>query len=287
MITLSQIEEACAKAIVEASIKYEPEHREAFKRALEKETQANSKWLLGMILENDQIGATKKLPLCDDTGIPYVQIEIGEESEIEGNTAKILQALEKGLAIGLREVPGRPMAVKGSDFERIEQSVGLYPESEMLLASPIRVKVIPGKEVRVSAMMMGGGPEIRAKTYRIFHHHSLDYLTKEVSTWAIEMAKVLGCTPCVPAIGIGRTHYEATCLMLDAMLEGKFGVENKFEKAITAAVNASNVGPLGVGGDVTALQTFSKIGQQRASGVRIVCLRLGCIVDPRRATIII
>jgi fumarate hydratase subunit alpha len=75
--------------------------------------------------------------------------------------------------------------------------------------------------------------------------------------------------------------------MLDAMTYGIFGEEDDFEKAITKAVNGGDIGALGVGGDITALQTFAKVGEQRASGVRIVCLRVGCIFDPRRSTIVL
>lgn len=177
------------------------------------------------------------------------------------------------------------MAVKGNDFERIAQSCGLHGDSGRLLPSPVRFSSVTGKTLRITVLLQGGGPEIRAKTYRVFHHHDMGVVQNEVAHWAVEMAKLLGCTPSVPAIGIGRTHYEANCLMMDAMAFGTFGQENEFEKNITRKVNESGTGPLGIGGNITAIQTFSKIGEQRASGVRIVSLRMGCMVDPRRHTI--
>ena len=287
MVKLSDIREACSKALLDASTNFKDNHRKAYELALKNETNENSKWIIKMILENDLIAKEKQTPHCDDTGIPYILLEVGEDVEIEGNIASIFSSVEQGIADGLRTLPGRPMAVKGDDFERIEQSKGLYEDSGMLLPSPIRVKTIRGNQLKISVLMMGGGPEIRAKTYRVFHHHSLEKFTDEIAGWAVEMAKKLGCTPCVPAIGVGRTHYEATCMMLDAMTYGKFGEENEFEKKITKAVNGSDTGALGIGGDVTALQTFARIGEQRASGVRIVSLRLGCIFDPRRSTVIL
>ena len=60
-------------------------------------------------------------------------------------------------------------------------------------------------------------------------------------------------------------------------------VQNEYEKEITRRVNETNVGPLGLGGKVTVLETFMKIGPQRASGVRIVCLRPCCCFEPRKA----
>jgi len=284
-ISLSTIRNACREAVVKASTCFEPEKIKAWQKAIESETEENSKWVLEQMVENSAVADRTKRPLCNDTGIPYVLIEMGKEAELDGNTAQFISATEQGVADGLRELPGRPMAVKGNEFERITQEQGLYTDPAMVLPSPVRFSAVEGKKVRITVMLQGGGPEIRGRTYRVFHHHDFKRFSLEVADWAVEMAKLLGCTPCVPAIGVGRTHYEATCLMMDALAHGKFGEQNEFEKTITDRVNESFTGPLGIGGKVTAVQTFAKIGPQRASGVRIVSLRVGCMVDPRRCTI--
>jgi fumarate hydratase subunit alpha len=54
---------------------------------------------------------------------------------------------------------------------------------------------------------------------------------------------------------------------------------------LTRSMNCSDAGPLGIGGSVTALGSFINIGPQRASGVRIVCTRPCCCVEPRRSTV--
>ena len=286
-INLSSIQEACSEAIVQASIGFEPEKLKAWEQAIKRETEKNSKWVLEMMLENAATAHEKKLPLCDDTGIPYVQVEVGDNADIGGNISSVISAVELGVSDGLRRLPGRPMAVKGTDLERITQENGLYEDSGMLIPSPIRFKSVKGSRLKISVLLQGGGPEIRARTFRVFHHHDFEVFSSEVSEWAVEMAKLLGCTPCIPAVGVGRTHYEANCFMLDAMTYGKFGKQNEFEQLITDKINSSFTGPLGIGGNVTAIQTFSQIGPQRASGVRIVSLRVGCMVDPRRFSIII
>ena len=284
-VSLSDIKKGCADAVIEASTRYQPDKIKAYKIAIENESEENAKWLLEMMLENALIANEKKLPLCDDTGIPYVLIEIGEKADVDGTPADLIAVAEEGIAEGLRRLPGRPMAVMGNDFERITQEKGLYEDSGMVLTAPVRFGRIPGDKVRIILLLQGGGPEIRSKTFRIFHHHSMDIFTKEVASWAVEMAGQLGCTPCVPSLGVGRTHYEATCMMMDAMCHGNFGEETEFEATITKAVNDSFTGPLGVGGSMTALRSFAKIGPQRASGIRVACLRVGCMVDPRRAIV--
>jgi fumarate hydratase subunit alpha len=286
-IKLSAVERAASDALIKASTSYRPDQMKAFEQAIKNEGNKNAKWIFEQIIENAVIAEKKKLPLCDDTGIPHVLLEIGKEAELDGNIGSLFTSINNGISHGLRTLPGRPMAVRGNDFERIAQSRGLYEDPGMLLPAPIRIKQVDGKAIRLTVLMLGGGPEIRSRTYRIFHHHTVTHVQQQIAEWAVELAQLLGCTPCVPAIGIGRTHYEAASLMLEAMANKEFGCENEMERYITTELNKSDIGALGLGGTITALNTFIKIGPQRASGVRIVSLRIGCLVDPRKFSIIL
>ena len=73
--------------------------------------------------------------------------------------------------------------------------------------------------------------------------------------------------------------------MLKAMAYGDLNDQSEIESIITESLNNSKVGALGIGGSVTALGSFVKVGPQRASGVRIVCLRPCCCVEPRRSSV--
>jgi len=179
------------------------------------------------------------------------------------------------------------MAVLGDDAQRIEQSAGLDEDPSALVSAPIFIKSVPDEHIKLHVLMQGGGPEIRGKTYRVFHKHSIDALMDEVLSWAGESASLLGCTPCAPAIGIGRSHYEASALMLEAMAYADYARQSDLERSFTDRLNACKVGPLGLGGNTTALASFIKVGPQRASGIRVVCLRLCCIVEPRVASAVI
>lgn len=279
-----RIVEKVAQCLVEASTTFRSDQMKKYEESITKEKNPEAKWVLENILEDAKVAQTKKFPLCDDTGIPHIFMEFGEDAEI--NT-EVESAVKEGVRVGLETLPGRPMAVKGDPIERIEQSAGLYSDSGALLPAPIIFRSFSGKGLKVTVMMLGGGPEIRSKTFRVFHKHDSRIVITQVAQWAKEVSGQLGCTPCVPAIGIGRTHYEATVLMLEAMKEGRLDQQSEYEKLITDIVNESKIGPLGLGGDTTALGSFIKIGEQRASGVRIACMRPGCCFDPRRATLLI
>ena len=133
--------------------------------------------------------------------------------------------------------------------------------------------------------MLCGGPAIRCVTQRIFHKHSVEVVIDEIVNRAIPAVSQLGCSPCTLAIGIGRSQFEATSLMMEAMAKGNYGIQSELERSITDRVNESNTGALGLGGKTSVLATFAKVGPQRASGVRVVALRPCCCFEPRRASV--
>lgn len=282
MTTDKQITEKVKNTLIRAASTYRDDQKEAFRRAIGQESSETAKWALEQLLANADAAEKNAGPLCDDTGIPHLFLEVGSQRTFG---AGLLEEIQQGVAIGLRELPGRPMAVKGDDRQRLDQSGGLDADPGALEPAPILIKPVSGDVLRLHVLMQGGGPEIRGKTYRVFHRHSVSAVIDEVTGWAVEAAGQLGCTPCVPAIGIGRTHFEASSLMIEAMIRGNFGVQSDLEREITDKINRSQTGPLGLGGSATALATFLKVGPQRASGVRIVCMRLCCCMEPRVASV--
>jgi fumarate hydratase subunit alpha len=68
-------------------------------------------------------------------------------------------------------------------------------------------------------------------------------------------------------------------------VDGRYDAPSQLEREITERVNRSNIGALGLHGDVSVIGTFLKVGPQRASGVRVVCLRPCCCFEPRLASV--
>jgi fumarate hydratase subunit alpha len=197
----------------------------------------------------------------------------------------VLDAIKQGVVEGLRALPGRPMGIMGDDSRRIDQSGGLNPDSAGVEPSPILIRKTDENVIRLHIMMFGGGPAIRAKTYRVFHKHNTQVVIDEIVNWAKEGVSLLGCSPCTLAVGVGRSHFEATSMMLLALVDGDFNVQNEMEEEITRRVNEADIGPLGLHGNTSVLATFMKVGPQRASGVRIVCVRPCCCFEPRIASV--
>lgn len=279
---MTDIIEKVSDCLVRAGSTFREDQKEAYRKAIASESNSQSCWVMRQVLDNALVAEERKSPLCDDTGIPHLFLEVGPKSCVTG---ELLEQIKEGIAVGLRQLPGRPMAIKGDDYARIDQSGGLNEDSGALVPSPVLIKPVKEDILRLTILMLGGGPAIRGITQRVFHKHSIDVVIDEIVNRATPAVRQLGCSPCTLAIGVGRSQFEATSLMMEAMVYGDFSKQSDFEKRITDKVNEASIGPLGLGGKHSVLATFAKVGPQRASGVRIVALRPCCCFEPRRASV--
>ena len=284
--------EDISKKIIEASTTLTDDKLNVLSHAIEIEENENARWALSQILENYKVAQKTRFPLCDDTGIPHVIIELGCDREISG---ELLNQIHQGIELGLNNLPTRPMAIKGDEMERIEQSRGLFEKPGMLKPASILIdssndestyrRDISSDTLNIHFILEGGGPEIRAKTYRVYHKRSFYNVVDEAVDWLCDSLNLLGCTPSIPSIGIGRTHFEANALLLKSIVYGRLDNQSDVERYVAGKLNETGIGPLGLGGKTTVLGSYVNIGNQRASGVRIVAVRPSCFVEPRVATL--
>ena len=278
----NKVIEAVAETLVTAGSTFSEDMKAAYRRAIDKESNERAKWVLETVLENAEAAEHNRGPLCDDTGIPHLVLDVGRDKMIPAGLA---DAITEGVVQGLRTLPGRPMGIMGDDMHRIDQSGGLSSDSGFVAPAPLLMRTVDEDVVRLHILMQGGGPAIRGRTHRVFHKHSVQAVTDEIVKWATEAVSLLGCSPCTLAIGIGRSQYEAASMMTQAQIDGRYDRQSGFEQEITDRVNQSGTGALGLGGDISVIGTFAKIGPQRASGVRVVCLRPCCCFEPRHASV--
>lgn len=278
----NEIVQKVADCLVRAGSTFREDQKEAFRRAIGSESNGHTCWVMKQVLDNALVAEERRSPLCDDTGIPHLFLEVGPNRTVSG---ELMQQIFEGAKLGLRTLPGRPMAIKGDDNARLDQSGGLDEDPAALKPAPILIKPVEEDVLRLTVLMLGGGPAIRGITHRVFHKHSVEVVIDEIVTRAKEAVAKLGCSPCTLAVGIGRSQYEATSMMMEAMAKGNYDVQSDFERTITEKVNEAGIGALGLGGRTSVLATFAKVGPQRASGVRIVALRPCCCFEPRRASV--
>ena len=130
MITLEQIKEDVAQAVITASSHWREDQVACWKKAAERETQPSARWAMDNFLRNAEAADLHHSALCDDTGTPHPFLEIGDDAVLP---AGFLETMEAGIRDGMNRVPTRPMGVKGNDLERIDQRLGMYDEPGMLM----------------------------------------------------------------------------------------------------------------------------------------------------------
>ena len=176
--------------LVEAGSTFREDKKNAYKRAIAAEQNENARWVLETILENAEAAEKNRSPLCDDTGIPHLLLEVGPDCAVTG---KMLDDIREGIKQGLRSLPGRPMGIMGDDSHRIDQSGGLDTDPAGGEPAPILIRRCDENVIRLHILMFGGGPAIRAKTYRVFHKHNTQIVLDEIVEWAKEGVSQLGC----------------------------------------------------------------------------------------------
>ena len=132
--------------LTEAGSTFRPDRKEAFERAITAERNEKARWVLEQILANAETAGANRSPLCDDTGIPHLLLEVGEDCAVTG---RMLDAIREGVAEGLRKLPGRPMGIMGDDGGRIDQSGGLDPDPGGVEPAPILLRRCGDNAIRL------------------------------------------------------------------------------------------------------------------------------------------
>ena len=91
MRTYDEIVALVRDTLVDAGSTFRPDKKEAYKRAIETERNEKAKWVLEQVMENAEVAERDKSPLCDDSGIPHLVLEVGEDCAVTG---KMLDAIK-------------------------------------------------------------------------------------------------------------------------------------------------------------------------------------------------
>lgn len=249
-----EIVETVKQLCVECGYELPGDVLSALRRARTHESNPRAKHILEQLIENAQIAKDERIPLCQDTGLTVVFVEQGANTVIapppEQPTATIIDAIQEGVAAGYDKGLLRKSVVAEPLNER--------RNTQTNTPAIIHHAVVPGAGIKLSIMTKGGGCENKSR-FKMFNPTD----SKEtVMQWIVEVVRQAGanaCPPFVVGVGIGG-DFEVSCLLskksllreMDASHEDPFYKD--MEDALLAAVNATGVGPQGLGGDTTALK---------------------------------
>ncbi|MDD3249572.1 MAG: fumarate hydratase [Smithellaceae bacterium] len=251
-VRAQQITRAVRKLFIEANTALNPDVISALKRALKKEESPIGRQVLEKILENARVARRTEMPICQDTGLAVLFVEIGQEVHITGGD------LREAVGEGVRQayVDGY---LRKSVCDPLTRA-----NTKDNTPAVIHVDLVPGNQLKITAMPKGGGSENMSAARMLTPAAGIEGIKKFI----LETVEAAGANPCPPIIvgvGIGGSLEQACILAKKALLRpvGKKHKTDKrlarMERELLEKINALGIGPAGFGGRITALAVSAEM----------------------------
>jgi len=254
---------------IRANIVLNADIREAFEAAMAEETSAMGCDVLGKLLENADIAVDKQLPICQDTGMAVVFVEIGQEVHVQGG---LDEAIHEGVRRGYERGFLRKSIVR--DPVRRENTKDNTP-------AVIHYSVVSGDRLKLTVAPKGFGSENMSALAMLKPSDGLE----GVKCAVVDAVKAAGANPCPPivvGVGVGGTMEKAALMAKQALLkpvhahhEDAFWADTEIE--LLETINALGIGPAGFGGRTTALAVHINTYPTHIAGLP-VAINIGCHV---------
>ena len=245
-IAVQDVGAALERCIERASFTMDAAELEALRRHEVSERNCTGCAILGQLIRNAGIAQAERRPLCQDTGVAVVFLEIGQEVRLTGG------GLEEGVNAAVRHAY-RTFALRPSLARHPLRRVNTGDNTPAV----IHVRVVPGDRVRVEFMAKGGGCENMSRLAMLKPSDGRE----GVIEFVIRTVRESGgnaCPPLVVGVGLGGNFERVAELAKDA-LRRPFGEpapdpeDRELERELWERINALDLGPMGFGGDTTAL----------------------------------
>ena len=243
-ILAEEIRDVVAGLVVQANRSLPPDALQALAGARDREESRLGRMVLDVLLENVRCAEELGVPLCQDTGIDVVLIELGQEVRILGD---LTAAVNSGIALGTRE--GLLRSSVCDPFSRKNTGDNT--------PGVIHLDLVPGDTFKITVMPKGCGSENMSGLAMLPPSAGEDGVVKTVLD-LVERAGPNPCPPGVIGVGIGGTMEQAALLAKKALARpvGRPAADAsaaRLEGILLEAVNRLGIGPVGLGGRVTAL----------------------------------
>lgn len=237
---------AVEAAVAEAAVTLRPDVRSAMRAALAKEPSERGRAVLGQLLENAEIAARDSVPLCQDTGTVWVWVELGAQ---ECLPVDLHAAIDAAVARAYEENSLRMSVVRDALFDRTNTGNNTPAFVDITLR--------PGSGATVHVMLKGGGSD-NASLVAMLDPSAGEEGVAETVVRAVEAKASGACPPLIVGVGVGGTFDTVAKLAKKALL---IPLDERtadkrlraFEDQLLGAVNATGIGPAGLGGLTTAL----------------------------------
>ena len=245
-INIKEITTNTKEMCIEANHFLSEDMERAMKQAEKTEQSPLGKQILEQLEENLQIAADDMIPICQDTGMAVILLEIGQDVHLQGGSLE--DAVNEGVRQGYVEGFLRKSVVKDPLIR--ENTKDNTP-------AVIHYKIVEGSKVKIKVAPKGFGSENMSRVFMLKPADGIEGVKEAVLT-AVKEAGPNACPPMVVGIGIGGT-FEKCALMAKEALTREVGTHSdipyvkEMEEELLAKINSLGIGPGGLGGTTTAL----------------------------------
>lgn len=233
------------EAFRQAQITLPPDVITALKNARERETSEIARGELSNIIANLDMAVSRSVPICQDTGVPIVYVTIPPDIPF---TRDIYDAISAGVRQATKEIPLRPNVVDPLTRENSGDNTG---------AGMPAIHAKPGDRFTITVLPKGAGAENMSRIAMLLPSER-DQILKFVAETML-LAGGRPCPPVILGVGIGSTFDGVAALAKEALLD-PIDCMTPFEEELLAAVNSLGIGPMGLGGNTTALAVKVRTG---------------------------
>ena len=242
------VKETVAKLCKQACYVVTSDLKAAFTKAQTTESSSLGKDILGKILQNAKLAEEGVAPICQDTGMTVVFVQIGQDVHIEGGY--IEDAINEGIAEGYIEGYLRKSVVAEPLFER-KNTTNNTP-------AVIHTRIVPGDKLKIKVAPKGFGSENKSVLKMLVPADGIEGV-KKVFLEAVKYAGPNACPPLTIGVGIGGTMDKAALLAKEAAVRSVDSKNSdpryaKLEDELLELACKTGVGPQGLGGDTTAVK---------------------------------
>ncbi len=239
---IRNIKEMC----IEANHYLSKDMEEALRKAREKEKSSIGKQILHQLEENLQIAAEDMIPICQDTGMAVIFVDIGQNVHVEGGL--LTDAVNEGVRQGYTEGYLRKSVVD-DPIVRVNTNDNT--------PAVIHYDIVSGDKIKITVAPKGFGSENMSRVFMLKPADGIEGIKNAVLT-AVKEAGPNACPPMVVGVGIGGTFEKCALLAKKALTRStdersEISYVRELEEELLLKINKSGIGPGGLGGSTTAL----------------------------------
>jgi fumarate hydratase subunit alpha len=268
-IDVATLRDTVARLIVEANYNIPDDILQALRGAVAREESEIGRRTLEHLVRNYEVAAAERLPVCQDSGVAVVMLEVGQDVHWSGGSFQ--EAIFEGVRDGTKSGYLR-WSVTGDPTRMLKPAGGDTP-------AVIHVDLVPGSDVKITFASKGFGAENMSALKMFVPADGVAAITQFVLD-TVDRAGANACPPIIVGVGVGGTFETAALLAKKAVLR-PLDVRHprpdlcRLEAELLERVNGLGIGPQGLGGRITALGVNIEVYPTHIAGLP-VAVNLGC-----------